>query len=353
MKVAITIQHPAHVHFFKHVVRRLNERGDEVAVYVRETGLASELLRGYGIPHVVLGTPGRSWGGLLAGQLRYEYRLLERLRDRRPDVVVAIGGLAASHAGAVARVPSVVFTDSEHRSNWLMAPFADAICTPLHFGMEFGGKHRRYAGFQELAYLHPARFEPDPGILRGHGVDPEEPYSVVRFSDMRAGHDVGQAGFSAEGKRTLLRTLEGFGTPFVAAEGTPSGGQGVPVPPRHFHHLLAYADLVVSDSSTTATEAALLGAPAVRSNTFAGADDMRNFVELGERYGLVHSTPDEREAIDRCAELLADPSARERWSHRRQALLADAIDVVPFVLDVLVDVGRSSAGPTPSEAIEA
>jgi hypothetical protein len=348
MRVAVTVQHPAHVHFFRPVVTDLTAAGHEVAVFVREKDVAERLLSAYGLPYTLVA--GAS-AGVVTTQLRYEYRLFRRLRRWDPDVVAAIGGLAASHVATALGVPSVVFTDTELRSNWLMAPFADVVCTPRQFRTSFGTKHRRYDGFHELAYLHPDRFDPDSSVLEAAGVDPDRPYSVVRFSDMGAHHDVGERGFSARGKRALCSALEENGAVYVAAEGT-SEGRSLPVAPHEFHHLLAYADLVVSDSSTTATEAALLGTPAVRSNSFAGAGDVSNFTELGERYGLVYSTPDESAAVERCTALLEDPTAGERWRERRDRLLRETVDVAAFATGVVETVGRAAdASDSPTAVV--
>lgn len=337
MKVAVTVQHPAHVHFFKYTIRQLRSDGHEVQIYAREKDVAVDLLESYGLPHEVLASGDPSGIHRIVGQLRYEGRLLARVRRWRPDVITAIGGLGAAHVSSVTGSASLVFTDTELRTNQLMAPFADVICTPRGFVGDFGAKHRRYDGFHELAYLHPNRFTPDPDVLAENGVDPFEPFVVARFSDMQAQHDAGQAGFSPRGKRELVASLGRHGTVFVAAEGAASDamGQPIPVPVHQFHHLLAFADLVVTDSSTTATEAALLGTPTVRSNSFAGEGDLSNFVELGDRYGLVSSTPEETVAIDRCRAILEDPTAGERWRSRRDALLSEKIDVVPYVVEQL------------------
>ncbi|MDS0295239.1 DUF354 domain-containing protein [Halogeometricum luteum] len=351
MKAFVTVQHPAHVHFFKNVIRELRRHGHDVRVYVRAKDVAVELLRNYGIDHTVLAGASASFGSLALRQLRFEYALARQARRLRPDVITGIGGLAAAHAATVADAKSVVFTDSELSSNWLMVPFADVICTPKRFEMNFGAKQHRYDGFHELAYLHPNYFTPDPDVLREAGVDPDEQFFVVRFSDMQAHHDVFHDGFSASGKRRLLTFLRSHGRVFVANEGDADhySEYAVPVPPHQFHHLLAHATLVVSDSSTMATEAGILGTPAIRVNSFAGETDMSNFAELGGRYGLVFSTPDEREALEEIRGLLSDPVTTDSWRRNRERLLADKIDVTRFATEVLTAVG-GAGGEMPAES---
>jgi len=89
------------------------------------------------------------------------------------------------------------------------------------------------------------------------------------------------------------------------------GGSSLPV--EAIHDLLAFADCYVGDSQTMATEAAVLGTPAVRTSAFVGDDDMSNFRELETEYGLLQSFADEDAAIDRAVAFLKEPP-REAWA---------------------------------------
>lgn len=346
MKIFVTAQHPAHVHFFRPAIELLREAGHSVSVYAREKDVTRELLDAFDVPYQMLAGTADSIPALAAVQARYEYRLLREVQRYDPDVVTTIGGPGAAHVSAVTSTRSVIFTDSEHASNYLMAPFADAVCTPRTFEQNLGPRHLRYDGFHELAYLHPERFTPDREVLHDAGVDPDQPYAVVRFSDMQAHHDVGQSGFSREAARRLVESVGEQGAVYVSAEGgtLPPGADPLPVAAADVHHLLAHADVFVGDSCTMAAEAGLLGTPAVRSNSFAGDGDLSNFRLLDDHYGLVRSTPDEDDAIRLATELLSDPTARERWADNRRRLLDDTIDVTTFVATVLERMARPETG---------
>jgi hypothetical protein len=106
------------------------------------------------------------------------------------------------------------------------------------------------------------------------------------------------------------------------------------------HDALAAADLLVADTQTMVTEAALLGTPAVRSNSFVGEDDMGNFLEL-ESAGLVRNCRSADYAIELATELLSDPSTAETWRRRRAAYVGDMVDLTR----VLVDVAKSPDAP--------
>lgn len=339
MRIVVTIQHPAHVHFFRHAIDELSAAGHDVFVFARENDLAVPLLEAYGIGHEVLAGPQASLLGLARTQLTYEARLLARARRIDPDVMTAIGGVAVSHVAPLVGAKSVVWIDNEGvSSHRLMAPFAHRIYTPATFRDDFGTSHRRYDGFQELAYLHPDRFEPNPDRLEAFGIDPQEPYYVCRFKRWDALHDVGEAGLSRAGKRAIVSLLDGYGTVYVTSSGDlPPDLEAYeqPIPPTHVHDLLHFADGYAGDSATMATEAALLGTPAVRIQSFAGDGDMSNFVVLEDGYGLLQSTDDEREALALLRAQCGDPQTGARWASRRAQLLSETVDVTTVLCRAL------------------
>ena len=212
MRVVVTIQHPGHVHFFKHAIRSMAAAGHEVFVFAREKEMAVDLLDAYDIEHTVLAGKSTSLPSLAQVQYTYERRLLKHARRLDPDVITAIGGVAAAHVSRLVGARSLVFYDTEHATiiRWLAYPFAHTVCTPACYTGRVPGNHVTYPGYHELAYLHPDRFSPDPSVLDGLVLDPEEKFVVTRFSDWGASHDVGQGGF--DDIRTVVNRLEDTST---------------------------------------------------------------------------------------------------------------------------------------------
>jgi len=73
-----------------------------------------------------------------------------------------------------------------------------------------------------------------------------------------------------------------------------------------------YARLLMGDSATMATEAAILGTPAVHSSTMAL--NMGNFVELMDRYQLVYSYYGPQEALEQAVRILEQPIQKQNGS---------------------------------------
>lgn len=337
MHYCITIQHPAHVHFFKHAISELRAEDHDVSVFARDKEVAVDLLKAYDIDHEVL-LNGQSNGiqGLLVDQPRWEYRLLQRAREEQPDVMAAIGGTAVAHVATICGAKSVVFTDTEHApGNTITFPFADAVWTPACFTDETRAKHERYDGYHELAYLHPNRFDPDPSVLDNVDLEPDDQFVVLRLVSWEASHDVGESGF--DDVTDVVERLEATGARVLITSETelPSSLEDnrATVPPHRMHDLLAYADLFVGEGATMAVESAVLGTPAVYVNTLRmGYTD-----EIEAKYGLLYNCQGSyrhHNALETAVDILTDDTD---WNERRKQLLEDTVDTTDVILNALDD----------------
>jgi len=345
MRVQFDVTHPAHVHLFKNAIRTLAADGHGVAVASRNKEVTTALLDAYGIEHTVLSTKATSRAALISEWSLRELRTIRFTQKFDPDVVVSRALPSAVHAAALTGAASVVFTDTEYAVgvSKLIAPFVDYWCTPEGFTHDYGGNQRYHNGYDELAYLHPNWFTPDGDRLREYGVDPDEPYFVLRFVSMGAHHDGSRDGFSPAGKQRLVETLSAYGTVYISSERPlpPELSEyAAPVPPEAIHHLLAFADLMVGDSETMATEAALLGTPTIRANSHATDEMLGVFVDLEER-GLVESISDEDAAHKRSVELVTSPTAGDEWDRRRDSLLDETVDVTEYMLDMIEEAAHA------------
>lgn len=341
MRYLIFTNTPAHVHLYKHVVRELRDRGHTVKTLARDYGCTTELLEWYDLPYAVYGRCGTTKISLFARLPGHYVRIIRHAMDFDPDLIFGMGAYSA-HAGAVTRTPTMLVLDSEptgldHR---LSRPFADAILTPSAFRKDLGANHYTFDGFKECAYLHPDVFSPRSDVREQLDVG-DDPYAFVRFNAFGSHHDVGKGGFTPEQRRTLLERLADGATVFVSNEGDDMDLSSLPVRrfdrhPALLHEALAGADLLVADSQTMVTEAALLGTPAIRSNAFVGDDDMGNFLEL-EEADLIYNLADFEAVLARAMELLETDGIGETWRRRRDAYMAEKVNLT----DLLVDVATS------------
>lgn len=346
VEIVITIQHPAHVHFFRHAIDEFREHGHDVHVFAREKDIAVDLLTAYDIEHEVLAGPTEGLAKKIAVQVRYELALLRRARAISPDVMLAIGEPGVVHVATLLGCRSILFSDSEHvgARRLLVYPFADLICTPDHYDGDLGDNHVRYPGYHELAYLHPNRFTPDPSIRDALDIDDLTPLVVLRLVSWTASHDVGNGGI--ENPEALVERLEAAGARvLITAESSlpPSlRDYRIPLPNEAVHDLLYDADLYIGDSATMATESAVLGTPAIFVSTI---DTIGNMHEL-EEYGLVYGFSDEQRQADALETAVSIIEADDdgRWAARRSQLLDEKIDTTGFVLSVVYGEGLPADG---------
>ena len=340
MEAVVSVQHPAHVHFFKHAIEELRERGHETHVYALDKDITRELLVANDIEHTVL-TDREPDDSVALTQLSYEARLWRAVRRHDPDVVTAIGGVAASHVAALVGARCVIFTDTAHAtfSNRLAFPFADTICTPTCYRGDAGPKQYAYPGYHELAYLHPDRFTPSTDAFDDIDIDPDETFAVLRLTRWNAFHNLGGEGF--DDLDAVIERLESAGARVLVTSEEPLpesvDRERTTVPPHRMHDVLAYADLFVGESPTMAAESAILGTPAV----YAHENVTGLTTELAD-YGLVfpcHGPTRPEDAVDRAVEIL-DGELEDDWTARREELLADRRDTTEVIVERVVEAGR-------------
>lgn len=351
MRVLIHITHPAHVHFFKHFIWEASERGHAVKVMATEGEISLDLLDRYEIDYELASKPVSDAGLDLLRRLKLRtpfglsnliYRTYRTVKRFQPDVIMSIGGTAAAHVSTITDTTSVIFYDTEHAvlQNSITYPFSDIIYTPDCYQKHIGSNQVRYPGYQELAYLHPNRFEPDPAIKEEAGLRQDERYIILRLVSWEAVHDIGDKGF--DNVETVVHKLEDQGVRvLITSEAElPSElkDRRVGVPSDRMHDLMYYADLFIGESATMATESAVLGTPAIFvSSSRRGYTD-----ELEEKYGLVFNFSEndrQQRSLEKALSIL-DGYDPETWSNRRERMLNDKIDTTEMMLREILETQR-------------
>ncbi len=339
MNILIDINHPGQVHLFKHAAWQWQADGHRVLMVGREKDVTMALLKAYEFDYVA-GTTRKPGLLNLGMELVRKTALLTKLaRQFHPDLFISLGSPPAAWAAKLSKRPHIAFTDTEHsvEQYMLYAPFTKVIYTPSCFTKELGPKQRRYAGYHELAYLHPNRYTPSKQILATLNLREDEPFFVVRFVTWQATHDIGQKGVTSNDKAELLRLLSERGKVILTSEAKDApelwgveNVQSTAIPPTEIHNLLYYANLYVGEGGTMATEAALLGTPSVFINPLHGG----NWQELEEQYSLMYSFRNTQLALPRIQMILnQDPKElKEEWHRRLEQLLKDKIDVTALIV---------------------
>jgi predicted glycosyltransferase len=351
LKILIDIGHPAHVHFFKYLIRNLEKDGHFVKITARDKEVTHALLEAYGFDYVSRGELKKSMLEKALGLLSVDYSVYKIAKDFHADLLLGVHNPYVAHAGTLLRKPSIIFTDTENVgiASYLTFPFADVILTPSCFMEKIDPeKQVKFDGFKELAYLHPNNFHPDYSVVERLGISKGEKFIIVRFISWAASHDTSLHGIQRGKEIDFIKSLEHYGRVFITSERLLSDNlekYRVKVPPEEIHSLLYYADLYIGEGGTMAAEAAVLGTPSIHveanadgiaTGTFSG-----NFREFRERYGLLYFYADQREAFSKAVELLENSQSKREWYGKREILLKDTVDVTAWLTDFIENYPES------------
>lgn len=337
MRILIDIGHPGHVHLLKCTASELKARGHEVFYSVRDIPVAKRLMECYGMtPYLDLGGKKDGLAGKAMTVIKQDVDVLRFVRKNKIDVGLS-SGIVLSHISRLTGMRSYMFDDDDDAAESLVVrfghPFTDKVFTPDCIVRKTKNAVY-YAGTHELAYLHPSRFTPDPSVLERAGLSAGERFFIMRFVAFKGHHDVGQSGVTLEQRRRLIDALSPYGRVIITSERPiePEFEQyRLPVPPEDIHSLMAYASMFLGDSQTMTSEAAVLGVPALKCNTFAGRLSVPN--ELERRYGLCYAylPEDFDEMLEHVRRLLSSPEATAaEWASRRRKLLSEKVDPTSF-----------------------
>lgn len=354
IKIHVDMGHPAHVHLFKHFIREMEAEGNQVTISARDKEVTLHLLEAYGFEYTLRGTIHRSMLRKAFSMVRTDLTLARIVRKTQPDVLLGFHNPYIAQCGALLRIPSLIFTDTEHvgTASLLTFPFATRICTPDWFAEEIPpGKHVRFRSFKELAYLHPARFVPDPSVLPSMGISASDPFIILRFISWAASHDTRLSGMHPGSERGLIRELEQFGRIFISSErDLPPALERyrLQVPPEKVHTVLAEASLYIGEGGTMAAEAAILGTPSIHIES--GPDGLPtgarsgNFLRLRDRYGLLHFFARQEEGLDDAVRILSNPGIKDAWQDKRMKMLEECVDLSEWMKQYIREFMNERSG---------
>lgn len=335
MNILIDIGHPAHIHLFKNLSWNLASKGHQVFFAVRDIPVAKRLLDYYGFEYYDLGKKQDGLIGKAYTILTQDLKLFKFVKSKKIDFGLS-SGIVLPHVSRVTSMKSFVFDDDDDSVEKFVTrfahPFADVVFSPE--GIERRTIHKlMYPSTHEWAYLHPNYFKPDPKVLGKAGIQSGERFFVMRFVAFKGHHDVGESGISVEQKRRLIKMLTRYGRVIITSERKiePEFEQyRLPVAPEYIHSLMYYSSLFLGDSQTMTSEAALMGIPALKCNTFAGRLAVPNMLE--KDFGLCYAyLPSQFAQFYEHAERLAkDSSAKSEWKEKLRKFQDTHIDSTRF-----------------------
>jgi predicted glycosyltransferase len=356
VKVWIDLANSPHPLLFRPIAARLQERGAEVVVTVRDHAQTRELALATWPDATVVGAASPRGMRHKSGSLIARTRALAGFaRHERPDVALSHNSYAQIAAARRAGVPALTAMDYEHQpANHIAFRLADRILVPavlpdakLRKQGARPPKLRRYQGFKEELYL--SDFEPDHDVaagLFGPGAPPR--LAVARAAPAGAAYHRRESPVFAGAIERLSRSGQ-FRTVVLARDAAQrrhfaEADLDHVVAPEHAldaRSLLLDADVFIGAGGTMSREAALLGTPAI--SLFAGRPAAVD-AEL-ERRGLLTTLAigaDFEHGIDDRLRSLGGHTRAER-TERLEALRRRAEALVELFTESTLELGGSPA----------
>jgi hypothetical protein len=339
MRIAIVISTPGQVHFYKNIISELEARGHGTKIIARDYLETIPVLDELGLDYEVFAGKLESKIGKVARMPLHVLDGYRALRDWKPSVLLGFG-IYSAYISRLLGVPCLTFTDSEHTPlQFLMyCPFVDVIITPECFSRDLGCRQMRVKSLKELAYLHPRYFKPSAEVLEKLGLRPGQKYILMRFNGFHGMHDLGADGFSSDEKIRLVEELSQVTQVFISSESPLPDridNHRLRLPMSDLHSVIYHADMVIADTGTVITEAAVLGTPAIRLDSYNGTRNLGNFSDLEDTYELVMNVKSASDVLGKATEILSNQDSKQEWRHRSLHMISEMTDITEMMVKMI------------------
>jgi predicted glycosyltransferase len=351
MKVLFAVNHPSQFYVTKNIAKCLIEDHNcEVLFVIKDKDILVDLFEAEGLSYKLAAKKHKRKSKIsivirnLLELLQQDVSVYKIAKDWKPNIMVGTD-IAITHIGKLFKIPSIVLNEDDYDVNKLFCkfsyPYATYIASPTVCSVgKYDHKKIAYKGYQKLCYLHPNRFQVDNKIVTKY--IKEEKYFLLRLVSLTAGHDIegNHSGLSMEQIDYLLELLGKHGKVYITAE-NPLGEKydqyKLNINPLSIHHVLANAQMLISDSQSMSVEAAILGTPSIRFNSFVGQISVLQ--ELEDKFGLTYGihVSDSDALIRKVEELLGNNNLKPVMEKKRNEMLKEKIDVAVFISNIIVD----------------
>lgn len=340
MKIVFELNHPAHGHLFKNPINRLQQKGHEVTVLIKDIPVLKSILEDAGIAFINLGPKGKGALAKICRQFSFLFQTWKLQWKNEYELGIGVS-ITLPLLSRFTGMHSIVFDDDDKKATPKFAFLAHRNASLLFrpAALKHEGETNNtiyYNGYHELTYLHPAVFQPDISVLKEQGLADEENFFIVRLVALEAHHDKGVRGISQPQLKKLVETLKPKGRVILTHESvlrSIPGTEPLHISPARLHHLMAFARLIVSDGQTMCSEAACLGTPSVRINDFAGRISYLEEQEHKWKLTFGFGPGDFESALQQIESLLQ--TSRHTFQERKNTMIAETVNPADLLLQLL------------------
>ncbi|MCI5221889.1 MAG: DUF354 domain-containing protein [Candidatus Electrothrix sp. AR4] len=342
--IALYPNHPSQLWVLMSLAEKLT--GDyNIVWFLREKDIVVPLAEKLGIPFRIISKGSKGLWGNLIEYLKTILLSLSLTQKEKIDLWITKNG--ASHMAArILGKPSISFTDDDVDIIPLLAyssfPFTNLIIAPESTRMgKWEKKTRRISGNFEMLYLHPNRFKPDPDIFTELGLSRTDRFAIIRLVSLTAHHDIGAKGVTRDLISKVINLSKDHNIKIFITSEKPLESSleqyRLQIPPHRVHHALYHATYFLGDSQTMTTEAALVGTPAFRINSFVGK--INSMEEMEKRqFAFGFKPDDEKSLLHKLEQTIASRNRKEKTKDQISSFYAASSDPLDCFLGSIIDL---------------
>ena len=331
-RILFDLGHPGHFHLFKKAIKHFQLHSEyRVFVTTRDIPIIIQLLESENIEYHILGTKRKGLLGKLWSVVETDVAMLYFVLKNN----IALGlhcGIVLSHIAIFTKMRSWIFDDDDDEVEPLMVrfshPFSEAVFTPNCI-LRKTRNAVYYPGTHELSYLYGSISHPKQGA---------EKYSIIRLVAFNGHHDIGHGGLSNEQMHLLVEQLEHFGKVYITSERPLQQSwekYRTHIHPSQMHEFMKNAQIIVGDSQTMISEAATMGVPAFKCNSFAGNLAVPNMLEQKYRLCFSYQPKQFDELLDAISKLLNDEKTLSIMGDECLRLREDKLDTSKMMIHLI------------------
>ncbi len=272
MNILININHPAHVHYFRNFIKKMEVKGHQFCVINRDSKMINQLLDYYGIAHVIRNKrpEKKSRTASFTYLLKMIVWCIRESMKFHPDLYIGFGSSACAITSFLFNKPCILMDDTEHNTmtHRLYLPFCDVVLTPFYFSKNLQAgkinKQVRFNAFVEQLYLHSSQYKKNTDVLVELGIKYKE-YVIVRYIAYDAHHDVAVHPLSDTTKKKIITEISKYYRVLVSLENSINdpfyNNYLLNISPEKMHDLEANAKFMVTEGATMASESFIHGVP--------------------------------------------------------------------------------------------
>ena len=168
MNILFDIGHPAHVHYFKNIIKHLDSAGHKTIIVARKRNIIFQLLNFYNIEFISRGKGKNSLIGKVLYMFIADIKMILISIKHKPDLFISFSSPYASQVSYILNKKHISINDTEHTDKIhkiFTYRFSTYLLTTKSYINNLGSNDYKFNNIMEGFYLNDRVFKPDISVF--------------------------------------------------------------------------------------------------------------------------------------------------------------------------------------------